>query len=286
MNKEKTIKVMWMVLIILVACLIALWLYSENTTLQVNRQTITNSKLPESFDGYKIAHVSDFHNTISEKLTNNIVNEINNNNVDIVVITGDTLDSRRTNIKVALNFITKLVKNNAVYYVPGNHESRIEEYEEFKKQIVDLGVNVLENKLTILTKEDAKINLLGIKDPAFSYKEILDDKLIVKNEIESLEYNKDVYTILLSHRPEVFSIYVEQNIDLVMSGHAHGGQIRLPFVGGIIAPVQGLFPKYTEGVHKENNTTMIISRGIGNSLVPFRINNKPELLLIELNTKK
>ncbi len=285
MLKEKIIKVMWIMLIIIAICLLIVYLYHENTALQVDKQVIINEKIQEGFSGYKIAHISDFHNTTSKRLASNIVKKINSSKVDIVVITGDIIDSRRTNIKVALDFVTSLAKSNKVYYVPGNHESRIAEYEEFRKQIIELGVNVLDNKTELITKDDAKINLLGIKDPAFAYEYSVDDNLIVKQEIENLEYNKELYTILLSHRPEVFETYVKQNIDLVLTGHAHGGQIRIPFVGGIIAPVQGFFPKYTEGVHKENNTTMLISRGIGNSLFPFRINNRPELLLIELKNK-
>jgi predicted MPP superfamily phosphohydrolase len=93
---------------------------------------------------------------------------------------------------------------------------------------------------------------------------------------------EDTYTILLSHRPELFELYVESKADLVFSGHAHGGQFRIPFVGGLIAPNQGLFPKYDAGIYEEGNTTMVVSRGIGNSIVPFRINNRPEIVLAEL----
>jgi predicted MPP superfamily phosphohydrolase len=93
---------------------------------------------------------------------------------------------------------------------------------------------------------------------------------------------EDGYTILLSHRPELFEVYAQHTVDLVFSGHAHGGQFRIPFVGGLIAPNQGLFPKYDAGIYEEGNTTMVVSRGIGNSIVPFRINNRPEIVLVEL----
>ena len=94
------------------------------------------------------------------------------------------------------------------------------------------------------------------------------------------------FTILLSHRPECFNVYQNKNIDLVLSGHAHGGQFRLPFLGGVIAPNQGLFPKYDAGIYTENGTTMIVSRGIGNSIIPVRINNRPEIVIIELNLQR
>ncbi|MFQ7260015.1 MAG: metallophosphoesterase, partial [Christensenellales bacterium] len=93
------------------------------------------------------------------------------------------------------------------------------------------------------------------------------------------------YTILLSHRPELFELYSEYEINLVFSGHAHGGQFRLPFIGGLIAPNQGLFPKYDSGLYTEETTSMIVSRGIGNSIIPIRINNRPNLVFAELKLK-
>jgi len=276
---------MVVILIIVAVVLLGIYLYYENTTLQITKHIVTNNKIPDGFREYKIAHISDFHNTKSEKLTNNLVKNIQKSNPNIIVITGDTIDSRRTRIDIAFNFVKQLVKITDVYYIPGNHESRIEEYEAFKESLLSIGVNILENDTIILTENGESINLLGIKDPAFYYEYSVEDTEIIKKELEELKYNKELYTILLSHRPEVFDTYVEQDIDLVFTGHAHGGQIRLPLIGGVIAPVQGFFPKFTEGIHKKNNTTMIISRGIGNSLFPFRVNNRPELLIVELKNK-
>lgn len=277
---------MEIVLIIVgIVILVAIYLYHENTSLQVARYIVTINKTEPAFNNYKIVHISDFHNAKSVRLTDKLIREISNINPNIIVITGDSIDSRRTRIDIAFSFIKQLVDITSVYYVPGNHESRIDEYEAFKKSIVNLGVKILENEYVILTEGSDILNILGIKDPAFSYEYSIDDNEIVKKHINSLQYNKDKYTILLSHRPEVFETYVEMDIDLVFTGHAHGGQIRIPFIGGVIAPAQGFFPKYTEGVHKEKNTTMVISRGIGNSLFPFRVNNRPELVVVELKNK-
>ena len=183
--KEIVIKTMWIVLILSIIFLIALYLYNENTWLQVTKNTVIKDKLPEAFNGYKIAHISDFHNTTSKRLSNSILDEINRNKVDIVVITGDVIDARRTNTKVTRDFLTKLLENNIVYYVPGNHESRIKVYNEFKKQIIALGVRVLENKVESITKGEDKINLLGIKDPTFAHQEYVEDCVIAEKEIES-----------------------------------------------------------------------------------------------------
>lgn len=276
---------MTVAVIVIVVILIGIYLYHENTSLQVAKYTVTKNKMPAGFNGYKIAHISDFHNTRSERLSKSLIDEITKLTPNIIVITGDTIDARRTRIDVAFNFVKQVVKITDVYYIPGNHEARIGEYAAFKEALLSIGVNVLENDTVILTENGESINLLGIKDPAFFYEHVVEDYDIIRKEIEGLKYNKESYTILLSHRPETFDAYVEKNIDLVFTGHAHGGQIRLPIFGGVIAPMQGFFPKYTEGVHKKENTTMIISRGIGNSLFPFRVNNRPELVIVELKNK-
>ena len=113
-----------------------------------------------------------------------------------------------------------------------------------------------------------------------AHESFISDSEIVKVELDNTKYN-----ILLSHRPELFDTYVEKKINLILTGHAHGGQIRIPFIGGIVAPNQGFFPKYTSGVIEKNKTTMVVSRGIGNSIIPLRINNRPELVVITLYNK-
>ena len=118
-----------------------------------------------------------------------------------------------------------------------------------------------------------------------AHESFISDSEIVKVELDNTKYIGDKYNILLSHRPELFDTYVEKKIDLILTGHAHGGQIRIPFIGGIVAPNQGFFPKYTSGVIEKNKTTMVVSRGIGNSIIPFRINNRPELVVITLYNK-
>ena len=107
----------------------------------------------------------------------------------------------------------------------------------------------------------------------------------MNTKLEELHTEHDGLTILLSHRPELFDTYANHNIDVVLSGHAHGGQFRLPFIGGLVAPNQGLFPEYDAGIYTEGNTNMLVSRGVGNSILPFRINNRPEVILIELQAE-
>ena len=133
-------------------------------------------------------------------------------------------------------------------------------------------------------KNGDEIVLAGMNDLTFYGSSTLDENTIVfKEMLNNLGREKGDRTgILLSHRPEIFDTYVESGFEVVLTGHAHGGQIRLPFVGGILTPNQGFFPEYDAGLYQKENTSMIISRGLGNSLFPFRIGNRPEIIVCEL----
>lgn len=123
---------------------------------------------------------------------------------------------------------------------------------------------------------------MGLADLSFSMQDsAIDSKEMVSRALEPL-IEEDTYTILLSHRPELFDTYAASQVDLVFSGHAHGGQIRLPLIGAVFAPNQGFFPKYNAGIYRKDRTQMIVSRGLGNSIFPIRLNNRPELIAATL----
>lgn len=272
-------------IIVIILLLLGFYFNFENTALQVTDYDVTDSKIPEDFNNYRIVQVSDFHNTTSKKLTNDLIEEIKKQKPNMIVLTGDLIDSRKTDVNIAINFIKEIKDIAPIYYVTGNHEARVREFGELKEQMNSLGINILENKAIAIKQNDSTLNLIGIDDPSFANEVAVSDSEIIRTEINSLVYDKDSYTILLSHRPETFETYISENINLIFTGHAHGGQIRIPFIGGIVAPNQGLFPKYTSGKYEEKNTIMIVSRGIGNSVFPFRINNRPELISVELKNK-
>ena len=145
------------------------------------------------------------------------------------------------------------------------------------------GVTVLEDAQTDISLTWEFIRLIGVNDPSYQTDYLFGDaKTVMNTKLEELHTEQDRFTILLSHRPELFETYVDHDLDLVLSGHAHGGQFRLPFVGGLVAPNQGFFPEYDAGLYSMNHTNMIVSRGIGNSILPFRFNNRPEVIIIEL----
>ena len=187
---------------------------------------------------------------------------------------------------VALEFAWQAGKIARVYYVSGNHEARVPEYEDLKNGLVKAGAVILENQKVRITREGESITLMGIDDPSFQENYLLGDaEGVAKQAISDLQDASDGYTILLSHRPELFDTYVDSGVDLVFSGHAHGGQFRLPFVGGLVAPNQGFFPQYDAGQFDEENTTMIVSRGVGNSIIPIRFNNRPEIVVAQLKSQ-
>lgn len=253
----------------------AVYLYWQDNAIMVTKYQYQNSKIPKSFDKYRILQISDLQNKIFGKHHKKLISAIQKQYPDCIVITGDLLDRNRTDVSSVIELIRQIVNIAPVYYVSGNHEHQSGKYQDLIVLLEQCGVVVLENNKQVITKQYESIAILGIKDKSVNanYQKVLS----VLSEIE-----KNDFQILLSHRPELLDVYSQYDIDMVLTGHAHGGQIRIPFVGGIFAPHQGFFPKYTSGVHTKNNTTMIISRGLGNSTFPFRINNRPELLVIEL----
>ena len=260
-------------------------MFYGNTALRLNTYTVTSEKLPPSFDGYRIAHVSDLHNAQMGKNNQKLLSMLIDSKPDIIAITGDLVDSRNTDITVALQFVQQAVKIAPCYYVSGNHEARISEYSMLKEELIKTGVTVLEDSSLEIERCDNKIIIAGVDDPSFKTDYLFGDSAtVMQNKLEKIITNNDTYTVLLSHRPELFDVYADCGVDLALSGHAHGGQFRLPFIGGLFAPNQGLFPKYDSGQYTNGNTNMIASRGIGNCLFPLRLFNQPEVILIELKS--
>ena len=260
-----------------------IWTALGNTALELNTYTVSSEELPDAFDGYRIAHVSDLHNAEFGDCNEKLLAMLREAEPDIIAITGDLIDSRNTDIGVALAFAEEAMKIAPCYYVTGNHEARVSEYAELKAGLEGAGVVVLENERVEIELSDKAITLLGVDDPSFNTDYLFGDAAaVISTNLTEITAEDDGFTVLLSHRPELFDTYVDGGMSLVLSGHAHGGQFRLPFVGGLVAPNQGLFPKYDAGLYTEDSTNMIVSRGIGNSILPFRFNNRPEVILIEL----
>ena len=255
------------------------WIAWGNTALVQTEQVVRSERLPAAFSGYRIAHVSDLHNAQFGTDNEKLLELLRTAAPDCIAVTGDIVDSRRTDFDVAAAFMDAAAEIAPVYYVTGNHESRLKDYPELEQRFTDSGVTVLHSAATDIVRDDERIRLIGIDDPDFSSTE--DSTAYVADALEGLA-DEAVFTVLLSHRPELFAAYAAAGVDLTLSGHAHGGQFRLPFIGGLAAPDQGLFPRYTSGLYTNGRSQMVVSRGLGNSLFPFRVNNRPEVVLITL----
>lgn len=307
--KKKARKKKWILLVIIAVIIILLvWSLWGNTALELNEITVKSDRLPKGFDGYRIAHVSDLHNAEFGENNEKLLTLIAATEPDMIAITGDLVDSRRTDTEVALAFIEEAEKIAPCYYVPGNHESRIPGFDDLEDALQIAGVTTLRNGTIPLKKDGQEIQLVFLDDPAFhdvsdsgaylscAWDQIMEETWFFMGKPEF--YNPSVsdadsspsqgslttqpFSIVLSHRPEAFDAYCEMGADLVLTGHAHGGQFRLPFVGGLVAPHQGLLPEYDAGLYTEGHTNMVVSRGLGNSLFPLRFNNRPEVVLVEL----
>ena len=277
LTKKKTICILSGILLILIV-----WTAWGNIALELNTYTMSSRGLPDAFDGYRIAQVSDLHNAEFGDRNQSLLEMLREAEPDMIAITGDLIDSRKTNIAVALAFAEEAVKFAPCYYVSGNHEARVSEYQDLKTGLEAAGVTVLDDAQVKIEVSGESITVIGVNDPSFHADYLTSDAAVMDRKLSELSSEDAGFTILLSHRPELFDTYVAHDMDLILTGHAHGGQFRLPLIGGLIAPNQGLFPKYDDGLYSEGNTNMIVSRGLGNSIIPFRFNNRPEVVLIEL----
>lgn len=258
----------------------AAWMIYTNVAIAVTEYTLSFRSLPSAFDGFRIAQVSDFHNT--ESACRAIVDGVRKAEPDMIAITGDIIYSRNVQIDCALELVGELSEIAPCYYVTGNHESRLtdEELERLLTGIRERGATVLRGEEKIVTKDGANISVLGVDDPDF-FGDALFSVDITAEEISS-KLTEGNFSVLLSHRPEFYDEYKKSGVNLVLAGHTHGGQVNLPFLGGVLVPDQGFFPEYDAGLFREEDFAMVISRGLGNSVMPVRFNNQREVVIIEL----
>ncbi len=287
-KKQKYIKLAVTLSIVIV---IILFCNFQNKHLETTHYTYAAEQLGADLEGYRIVQISDLHNAKFGKNNQKLVDRIRECEPDMIVLTGDLVDSNHTNVDRAVQFVDEIVKICPVYYVTGNHEYWLEksEYDELMSGLADAGVVILDNQVVEISRGDAKFRLVGLDDRSLSdgtLGMLLKDQAGQKEETADNENSGEKeLTVVLAHEPQYLARYASAGVDLVLSGHAHGGQFRLPFVGGIVAPDQGFLPEYTAGEYYMNGTEMIVSRGLGNSVIPVRLFNYPEIVCVELKTK-
>lgn len=255
--------------------------YAQNNWIKVENIVIEVNELPNELNGLKIAHVSDLHMPNHASNVDNIIKKVEEQNPDIIVLTGDLFGKNANLETCGLIELSKGLSDIAkTYSVSGNHD--LEQYEKWKSILINNDIEVIDNKIEVFTKNNKNIAIVGLKD-GYEYQK---DKLL------DIDNYSNMPIILLLHRPSFFESNYSPNInipDIVFSGHSHGGQFRIPFTNkGIISPDKGYFPKYTSGLYsnQNNRTKLIVSRGLGNSAIPIRIHNRPHLPIIKLLSKK
>ena len=274
-------------IIISVIILFSAFCWWSNNGLMVTEIEYKNNEIPKEFDGYRIVQLSDLHNKEFGDNQKRLVEKVKEANPDIIIMTGDMIDNYDDDMTPTIDLIQEAVKIAPCYFVTGNHEVDMIHWEPLKKEIEGMGVPVLDSKVVELKKGDSTIELLGLKDANFITADEHKYADPIQSDLDELVKGKSEFKILLAHRPEYFEWYSKPNskIDLVFSGHAHGGQIRIPFINqGVVAPGQGLFPKLTEGITTKNDTSIIVSRGLGNSIIPLRVFNRPEVVVVTLRS--
>ena len=263
------------------------WALWSNKALSLHQLSLTLPRLPAPFAGLRIAQVSDLHNAHFGPENRALTSLLAGARPHLVVLTGDLVDARRPRPDRALAFATQAAAIAPTYYVPGNHEARLPQaqYRLLEDGLRQAGVTVLFHRKEVLTRQGAQLTLLGLADHGFGKKKGAADSPAARTAaaLAHLCQGETTCSILLLHRPDFFLLCAAQGIDLVLSGHTHGGQVRLPGLGGLFGPDQGLFPLYDGGVYRRGASQMVVSRGLGNSLAPLRINNRPELVLLTLS---
>lgn len=254
--------------------------YFSNNAVELSPHTVYSDKWPKALDGYKIVHLADLQSKSYGQGQKNLLKLIENQNPDLIVFTGDLIDRRHYAKEPALELMKGCKDIAPTAYVTGNHEIWHGSADTLKDELDALGILVLDNKSVTITENNATFMLAGIADRADFM-----GQQDYETALKMLRTTDSQYQILLSHRPEQLPTYAETGFDLTFSGHSHGGQIRLPFVGGIIAPDQGVFPEFDGGLYSINKSTMIVSRGLGNSIFPFRIFNRPDIPIITMYSK-
>lgn len=256
--------------------LLIIWLLWSNLTIGITRHEITSDRLPAAFDGCRIVQLADLHNCEFGKDNSTLLEQVKAEKPDYIVLTGDQVDCRNTDIPKALSLIRRLTEIAPCYCVTGNHEAWISNYEDYEQQLRETGVHVMGTSFVLLERGGETIQLLGVDDPFLSVEQNM--RLVIENS----GINSEKFTVMLSHRPDRFDAYAAEGIDLALTGHTHGGQARLPWIGAVYVPMMGWFPRYDAGVFTEGRTTMIVSRGIGNSSIPVRVNDRPEIISVTL----
>lgn len=266
-----------LIILALIAAAAAFLIKDSRDDLEISRYEVKSQKLPESFDGFKIVQLSDLHGAEFGEDGMELVEKVKELEPDIIALTGDFVTDEG-DLAAVEKLAARLVKLCPVYFVSGNHEFGSGLAIKVRNILERAGVKYLSNEYLTISRGEDEILLGGVEDP-LAYADMLSpDELAQKMN----DAAPDAFKILLGHRNYWMTEYPELPVDLIFCGHAHGGLIRIPGVGGLIGTDRRLFPDFDAGEYNNGRYTLIVSRGLGNSVSIPRIFNRPEIVCVEL----
>ncbi len=249
----------------------------QYSRLSVKRYEFASPRVPSSFDGFKIVQLTDLHGASFGEDNDDLFALIEEENPDIIAITGDWFDEYKGSPETALSLTARITGLAPVYYVTGNHELATPRYKDHLETMRGLGVRVLSDESARITREPSSISLVGVNDS------LLKKRSGYFRDLERLSSENNDFKILLAHRPEYIDKYFELGYDLTLSGHTHGGQVRMPLIGALAAPNQRPLPEHSYGMYDLDHKAMIVSAGLGVSRAfPYRVFTPPEVVVITL----
>lgn len=257
------------------------FVYWQNFTLQVEPVELFFESLPPQFDGLRVAELSDLHGRSFGKNNVRLLRTLQKARPDMICICGDLFDEK-TDLTMLEPLLTGLTDIAPVYYVTGNHEWQVKNLREILQKMRAWGVTVLENEGRLLSHGGAEMVVAGVHDPCGPYDMKTPAALV--RELRSAQGND--FILMLSHRNDELAMWSQLGVQLVLSGHCHGGVVRLPFVGGVFGTRRELFPEYDAGVYRQDGTTLFVSRGLGYTNVHFRLFNRPHVPIMILRSGK
>ena len=281
------------ILIILIVIIVLLVLLEMKWELSVFKTVRYPIRISGMRGDKKVVFLSDLHNHVYGKENTVLIDAIRRERPDYILIGGDMLvGKKKVSYQKALDFVKELPSVSPVYYANGNHEQRMKElpenykasYQEYKKELKNVGVTFLENSAAILEWSGKKVKISGLEIPLACYLHFHHGELKTQEIVDRIGgREEDCYEVILAHNPSYMKQYLERGADLILSGHLHGGIVRIPGVAGAISPSFELFPKYSGDHYREGKTDIVVSKGLGTHTFNIRLFNQAELIVLEFN---
>ena len=268
-----------LIILALIAAAAAFLIKDSRDDLEISRYEVKSQKLPESFDGFKIVQLSDLHGAEFGEDGMGLVEKVEELEPDIIALTGDFVTDEGDRAAVE-KLAARLTELCPVYFISGNHEFGSGLAVKVRNILERAGVKYLSNEYLTISRGEDEILLGGVEDPLVYADMLSPDELAQKMN----DAAPDAFKILLGHRNYWMTEYPELPVDLIFCGHAHGGLIRIPGVGGLIGTDRRLFPDFDAGEYNNGRYTLIVSRGLGNSVPIPRVFNRPEIVCVELSS--